>query len=188
MNVIGKIIAIIAFVLMILLIVNYKSFLPYFNSMAFGGGTLSPTQIGASYIEQANRLSPYNGMIDQGGSQTWAVTYGSYVAAQQQAAVTSGRQTVSRGTITVEKIDTLLALSTENVSVSSPSQKIHIWLTNKPTITDTTKFIDFGVLKNGGIQSYTVNLASNISLTEYKHVMIINTETYEIYGQSVLSR
>lgn len=186
MNVLGKIIAIIAFVFIILIIVNYKTILPYFDNIAIGGGAASPFQIGASYVDQANKLSPYNAGGGIGTSApTTAVTYGSYLANQQG----TGKKVVSRGKITVEKIDSQLVLTTENVSVQNPNPKIHIWLTNKPTITDTTKFIDFGVMRNGGIQTYTLNLGPvELSLTEYKHVMIIDEQSHTIYGQSTLSK
>jgi len=116
------------------------------------------------------------------------VTYGSYLAAQQQAQGVPGTRTpVSRGRITVEKIDTRLTLTTEGVFLSASNSRIHIWLTNSPIIDDNTKFIDFGTARSGSIQSYGLDLdGSNISLQEYKHVMIVDTETYEIYGQSVL--
>lgn len=183
MNIIGKIIGLIAFVLMILLIVNYKTLLPYFDNIALGGGSLSPAQIGASYVDQANTLSPYNSMTGGDGARRSGFTYGEYLAAQQ-----SGKSNGPRGTITVQKIDNLLVLTTENIRIPPSNQKIHIWLTNKSTITDTTKFINFGPVKNNDDQSYTVNLGDDISLTEYKHVMIINIEDYTIYGQSVLSK
>lgn len=187
MNVIGKIIAIIAFVFIILIIVNYRSILPYFDNLALGGGTLSPFQIGASYVEQANQMSPYSSQMT--GAPSGAVTYGEFVAAQKAGTTAAPTKKVTKGRITVQKIGDFLSLTTENVSVSGATTKVHIWLTNQAAITATTKFIDFGSIKNGGTQTYQVNLGNpNLSLTEYKHVMIIDEESKAIYGQSILSK
>lgn len=191
MNVLGKIIAIIAFVFIILILINFKTILPYFDKVAFGGGASSPFQIGASYVDQANKLSPYNAMTGgTAAAQFGGVTYGSYLAAQQTGgSAPVATKKVSQGKMTVEKIGSLLVLTTEHVTVSSPNQKVHIWLTNKNTITDTTKFIDFGVFKNGTIETYKIDLGpTNISMTEYKHVMIIDTESLTIYGQAILGK
>lgn len=191
MNIIGKIIAVIAFVLIILILVNFRTIIPYFNSLAFGGGASSPFQIGASYIDQANKLSPYNAMTGgTAAAQSGGITYGSYLAAQQQAGQQTGyTKNKNQGKITVQKIGSILSLTTEYVLVNSSDPDIHIWLTNKSTVSDTTKFIDFGSTRSGSFQSYMVDLGpTNISMTEYKHVMIINTKTLEIYGQAVLGK
>ncbi|MES2985617.1 MAG: hypothetical protein V4686_00645 [Patescibacteria group bacterium] len=186
MNVLGKIIAVIAFVLIILILVNYRSILPLFDNLAFGGGSKTPFQISASYIEQANQLSPYSNMT---GTSSTAVTYGDFLEQQRSAKNPAKTTIVKRGSITVIKQDALLTLTTENLKLPNSNPKVHIWLTNTPTITDDTRYIDFGLMRSGSPQTYSKTLGDpNVSLVEYKHVMIIDTTTYAIYAQSVLSK
>ncbi|MES2623593.1 MAG: hypothetical protein V4576_04285 [Patescibacteria group bacterium] len=184
----GKIIAIVLFVFMILLIVNYKSVLPYFSSAALGGNTQSPFQIGASYVDQADKMSPYGSAL--GGGQT---TYAEFKAAQQGKTVTGSKITqpvVKGGKVTVEKRGNFLYMTTEYLQVPKQNPKVHIWVTNRPTITSDTSYLDFGVMRGGeSLQTYNLDVGDpNVSLEEYKYVMVIDPVNFTIYGQSVLGK
>ncbi len=187
MNVIGKIISLIAIALIVLLLINFRTVLPYLDRLATKG-TLSPVQIGASYMERINKfyanvytsLSGGKASGYTGASQ--ALTYSDYFT---QNAAPSG---ATRAQVTVEKVGQILSVTTEYLYIPTSLQGIaRIWITNTPTISDATTYIDLGLVTNGGIQSYAANLGpQDISFREYRYIMIVDPRNFTIYSQSTL--
>jgi hypothetical protein len=193
MNVIGKIIGLIAIALIILLIVNFKTVLPYFDRLATGG-TLSPVQIGADYMNQINKFYPnvYAGI--SGGKATGytgqplASTYTNYFTQNGSGISTTRKSGMAQSKVTVEKVGNILSVTTEYLSIPTSLQGIdHIWIANTPTISNATTYIDLGVVKSGGIQTYATDLGpQDISFRQYRYIMIVNPRDFTVYSQSTL--
>lgn len=178
MNIIGKIFGLIFIALIILVIVNFRTILPYFDNLVTGGkDTLSPVQIGANYVDQVNKIYSVNNFQST-----------SYSNFNSNIIGYSGKNNTNQAKVTVEKTNNIISVITEYLSIPTELQGVvHIWLSNTPVVSDQTTYMDLGVVKNGGIQTYTRDIGSVIfSLQEFKYILIINPQDFTIYSQSSL--
>lgn len=186
MNILGKIFALVIFVLMIFIIMNARSILPYISRVSFGSNTASPTDIGMEYINIAEKMAPKVSQVTYSGNMQYSM-YATRVASQGY----TGSSQAQESKVIADKIGNLVAVTTQNLFIPSELQgRAHIWIVNTPTISDQTSYIDMGVVRNGGVQTYRKDLGTgpDLSLAEYRYIMIINPEDYSIYTQATLTR
>jgi hypothetical protein len=189
MNIIGKLIGLIAFVFIILLLVNFRVVLPVISTLMFGGNGVSTVEeITAEYIRQIEAIYPIPESMYSSGARARAYTYGtlrSYAVPQNK-----NISNIPDGQVRVvaEKIGSTLMVTTANLILPQNLQGVaHVWIANTPTISDATTYIDIGLVKNGGIQTYRVDVGpGNLSLQEYRYVMVVNPSDFSIYSQATL--
>lgn len=165
-KVIGFILVLIIFYLAIKALV----FLPSMTNLIIGPNK-SPFQVGTDYVDQVNAIYPYN---NQGKVKNISTVYN------------SDTKTTIVSKVTLEKLNGKLILSVES---ANPKNDLNIWLTNTSEITNKTEYIDFGtLLKNEGIVQYVIDMKKgNISLTEYKYILLVDTKSdYKIYAKITL--
>jgi hypothetical protein len=187
MNVIGKILGLIAILFIILLIVNIKTILPIINKFAFNGLPVQSAQrVSDSYIAQIESIYPIPESMYSSGARARAYTYGNLRTYTTSKNIPATEQQQAR--IVAEKINTTLIITTANVVIPKNLESVaHIWIANTPTITDATTYVDVGVVKNGGIQTYKIDVGpTSFSLKEYQYVMIVNPSDFSIYSQASL--
>lgn len=123
------------------------------------GPTKTPTQIGIGY-------------------STEAVSIGVFKATGTNS---------SFGAATISQNGRDLILTIENIKAFEGNWAF--WLSNTPTITNETKYIDFGpVTAPYSFKEYKVEVKGSVDLTAFRYLMIINPETFDIYAVSVLHK
>ena len=123
------------------------------------GPTKTPTQVGIGYSSEAVSI----GFFKVTGTNS------------------------SFGAATIAQNGKVLILTTENIQI--PTGNWAFWLSNTSTITDETKYIDFGTITTPySFKEYKVEVKGNIDLVTFKYLMMINPETFDIYALSVLHK
>jgi hypothetical protein len=189
MNIIGKLIGLIALVFIILLLVNFKVVLPAISSLIFGGkGISTAEEISAEYIRQIEAIYPIPESIYSSGAQARAYTYGSLRSYTVPQNKNISQAPTGQVRVVAEKIGTTLVVTTANLTLPQNLQGVaHLWIANTPTISDTTTYIDIGLVQNNGIRTYKVDVGpGSLSLREYRYVMVVNPSDFSIYSQAVL--
>lgn len=186
MEIIKKIIGLIIIIAIVFVLINSRKFLPSINNLALGNSkVLTPFQIGTSYVDQIEQMSPkVNSSYREHSS---ALGYGSFSNAYTYNG--SKRNSQVKGVVTIEKIQGQLHLSVENIQAPAKSN-MRYWLTNRPNISDQTEYVDFGKVEStSGVLTYTVNLHNaDIDMTVFKYLMIVDPQTYTVYSVAVLGK
>lgn len=164
-----------------MLVINARKILPSINNFAIGSGKIkSPLDIGTSYVDQIEKMSPkISGASSYNGS---AIGYGSFQQKINNVGTTKNRATL-------EKNNGKLMLYAENIQ-TDPNLKLSFWLANTTTFSNQTEYVDFGPIKSGsGTQTYSIDLhGGDLDISVYKYLMIVDPKTYQIYAVASLGR
>lgn len=192
MNIIGKIIGLIALVFIILILVNIKQVLPYISKIAFqGSATTSVTAITDELIKQIEAIYPAASLASYASGKANTIrVYTAIRSLTTPNAYDGSPQRPQISQIYLEKIGSRLSLISQSVSVPADKQGVyHFWLTDSQKISTSTKYKDFGTIRYSGSQMYVYNLgkdADNFSFKEYRYLKIINPKDLTIFSESVL--
>lgn len=177
MGILRKLIGLFFLIILIFIILKWKIILQMINNVIIGYDT-TPFQIGNSYIDEIGQLPNYDGSI------------GSYKIGTHKGGFTSSNPANTQkifSAATVTRIDNALILTIENMQVPA-SSTYALWLSNTPTVSNDTRYIDFGDIKPPySIREYRVDMPTQkINLNTYKHLLMINPKTYAVYASAVL--
>ena len=165
---IKKVIGLILILIIFYLAIQALVFLPSLTNLVIGSNQ-SPFQIGTDYVNQVNAIYPtYN---KQGKIVKNSTVYN------------SDTNTDIVGKLTLEKVSGTLILSVES---ANPKADMNIWLTNTPTVTSRTEYVDFGKLtKSPSIIQYPIDMkGGDISFNEYKYVLLVDVGSgYKVYAK-----
>lgn len=168
MGILRKLIGLFFLVIIFFIILKSKVILPRISNWVIGPEK-TPFQIGASYTEQVYKLSPSYA----GSGNDYQVKYGT---------LNQGYPRTMRG-VTVSKTINRITLTTEGVAVPVNVPWV-LWLSNTPTITDATKYLNFGkIIEPYTFHEYYTDIGkAKIDLIEYKYLMVVNPQTYQLYS------
>lgn len=192
MNVIGKIIGLIAFILIIMIIVNIQSILPYINQVMLGGNaTTSVTAISDDLIKQIEKIYPSESLFSYGGGDRNTVQmYATIRTLTASRSYSYNSNNTNSGLLTLTQSGNRLSLLTENITIPEEMKYVyHFWLTDTERVSSSTKYIDFGSVRYSGRQMYVYNLgtsSSEFSFTKYRYIKIIHPKTFDVFTESVL--
>jgi hypothetical protein len=190
---IQKILGLIFFAFLILIIINAKSVLTsiarFVNTTNGGKGASSlvsdTERIGSSYVDKifADTEKNYDIKSGKNGYQ--------YYSSKTITPNTLGNSSVGMS-LTLQRIENSVFADISNISIPQALKNIplHLWLVNTQTITAKTNYIDLGLISPyQKSQNIEIQLQdANISLDQYKYVIIINEKDFTIYGQSILGK
>lgn len=216
MNVIGKIIGLVAIALIILLLVNFRTVLPFIGTLMFGGnGIKSAQDISNMYVKQIQAIYPIPKLPGSTGSDVatyqkfreytvgGAKTYGGASGYYSDFTGTPGLLYDSTGYNTMidpatkEPTNTVVVVEKNGKTVSvtivnlNPPQNLigiaHVWLLNAPNVPDATGYVDLGPVQSGGRVVYKVDIESpDFSLEQYRHVKIIHPKDFTTSGVGIV--
>ncbi len=191
MDLIKKIIGLIIIIGIIFMLLNAKNVVSNIGNIANGSGRiLTPFQVGTSYVEQIEAITPkMNYDTKYTGSAIGYGSFSTYTYDSNGVAVASKKTKKNQGRATLEKNNTQLILYTENITVTT-NTPVHFWLANTQTILNETEYVDFGQAKmQAGIQTYVVDMNSgDLDLTVYKYLMIVDPTTFTIHAVALLGK
>lgn len=167
MGILRKLIGLFFLVIIFFIILKSGTILPRISNWVIGPEK-TPFQIGTSYINEIYKAPGY------GGSNVM------YQA--KYAALNPGYPRTMRAA-TVAKTGSKITLTVEGVAVPVGTPWA-FWLANTPDITDKTKYINFGrIAEPYTFREYPTSIGNTkVDLIEYKHLMIVNTQTYQLYS------
>jgi len=192
MNIIGKLIGLIALVLIIMILVNFRSVLPYISKLMFGGSaTTSISAISEELVKQVQAIYPAASLYSYAGGDREAVqVYTTIRSITTGKSYTNNVQKPNTGSVTLSQSGPRLSMVTENVNVPTEMKGVyHFWLTNTKGVSTSTVYIDFGALRYSGRQMYVHNLgttSAEFSFKTYRYLKIINPADFTIFAESVL--
>jgi hypothetical protein len=193
MNIIGKIIGLIALVLIIMIIVNVQSVVPYINQIMLGGNsaTTSVTAISDDLIRQIKAIYPSESLFSYaGGNRETIQVYAILRSLTVSNSYSYDSHNTKSGLITCTQNGNRLSMVTENIVIPDEMKYVyHFWLTDSERISSSTKHIDFGSVRYTGRQMYIYNLGTSskeFSFKTYRYIKIINPTTFDIFTESVL--
>ncbi len=158
---IRKFIGLILILLIIYLAIKALVLLPFLTNVVIGKNK-SPFQVGTDYVNQINQVYPTYSNVPQ------------YRYANPNDAKYVGK-------ITLEKSLGKLVLTVEGANRGN--EKINIWLTNTPQVTNQTEYIDFGpLITDNGMRQYNIDMkGGDISFDVYKYVLLVDSN-YHVYA------
>lgn len=193
MNIIGKIFGLIAFVLIIMILVNVQRILPYINQIMLGGNsaTSSVTAISDDLIKQIKAIYPTESLYSYaGGNRETVQVYAILRSLTVSNSYSYNSNNRASGLITCSQNGNRLSMVTENITIPDEMKNIyHYWLTDSEQVSSSTKYIDFGPVRYSGRQMYIYNLgtsSSDFSFKKYRYIKIIHPKTFDIFTESVL--
>lgn len=192
MNIIGKLIGLIALVFIILIVVNFKTILPQISKLMFGGSaTTSVTAITDDLIKQVKAIYPVASIASYSGSDANNVqVYTTIRSLTTKTSYSNDFNTTNPSLIVFTHSGNSLSMVTENIDIPEEMKgSYNFWLTNEMKVSTSTKYIDFGTVRYGGRQMYIYNLgltAKTFSFKEYRYLKIINPKNLNVFTESVL--
>lgn len=192
MNIIGKIIGLLALVFMIMILVNFRSVLPYISQVMFGGNaTTSVTAITDDLLKQVKAIYPADSLASYAaGDRNTVQVYTVIRSLTTNRSYSNNTNQANAGLVTFSLSGPRLSMVTENVTIPVEMQgKYHFWLTNTKDISSSTTYIDFGTVRYSGRQMYIHNLGTSseeFSFATYKYLKIIYPTDFTIFAESVL--